>query len=237
MERHRRNGRKRPADADYRSRLRPDALGAQITARTGFIPVSAVSRRYPQNGQRSDSRRTLCAKLVSYAQGFSLLRQASLRYGWQLDYGTIAQIWREGCIIRSAFLSKITEAYRQNPELENLLFDDFFRNKITESATAWRSVVANGMLSGIPLPCMSAALSYFDGLRTGDSAANLIQAQRDYFGAHTFERTDAPPGDSSSTTIGQAKAATPPRAAITFKNGMMKKADNQLLVISGASGT
>ena len=75
-----------------------------------------------------------------------------------------------------------------------MLFDDFFRNKITESATAWRSVVANGMLSGIPLPCMSAALSYFDGLRTGDSAANLIQAQRDYFGAHTFERTDAPAG-------------------------------------------
>ena len=168
------------------------ALKSQREQASSLFPPSPVGIHKTGNEAIRDA--LYAAKLVSYAQGFSLLRQASLRYGWQLDYGTIAQIWREGCIIRSAFLSKITEAYRQNPELENLLFDDFFRNKITESATAWRSVVANGMLSGIPLPCMSAALSYFDGLRTGDSAANLIQAQRDYFGAHTFERTDAPRG-------------------------------------------
>lgn len=130
------------------------------------------------------------AKLISYAQGFSLIRRASERYGWKLDFGTIAQIWRKGCIIRSVFLQKITEAYRKNPELENLLFDDFFRTKIQSALPSWRKVVAEGALSGVALPAMSSALSYFDGLRTQSSAANLIQAQRDYFGAHTYERTD-----------------------------------------------
>lgn len=130
------------------------------------------------------------AKLVSYAQGFSLLRRASERYGWELDFGTIARIWRKGCIIRSAFLQKITEAYRKNPDLENLLFDDFFRSKIQSALPAWRKMVAEGALSGVALPAMSSALTYFDGLRTLNSAANLIQAQRDYFGAHTYERTD-----------------------------------------------
>ncbi len=130
------------------------------------------------------------AKLISYAQGFSLIRRASERYGWKLDFGTIAQIWRKGCIVRSVFLQKITEAYRKNPELENLLFDDFFRTKIQSALPSWRKVVAEGALSGVALPAMSSALSYFDGLRTQSSAANLIQAQRDYFGAHTYERTD-----------------------------------------------
>ena len=130
------------------------------------------------------------AKLISYAQGFSLIRRASERYGWKLDFGTIAQIWRKGCIIRSVFLQKITEAYRKNAELENLLFDDFFRTKIQSALPSWRKVVAEGALSGVALPAMSSALSYFDGLRTQSSAANLIQAQRDYFGAHTYERTD-----------------------------------------------
>lgn len=130
------------------------------------------------------------AKLISYAQGFSLLASASKRYGWELDFGAIARIWRKGCIIRSVFLQKITEAYRKNPDLENLLFDDFFRTKIQTALPSWRKVVAEGALSGVALPAMSAALSYFDGLRTRHSAANLIQAQRDYFGAHTYERTD-----------------------------------------------
>lgn len=130
------------------------------------------------------------SKLISYAQGFSLIRRASEHYGWELDYGTIAQIWRKGCIIRSVFLQKITEAYRKNPKLENLLFDDFFRTKIQAALPSWRKVVAEGALSGVPLPAMSSALNYFDGLRTMCSAANLIQAQRDYFGAHTYERTD-----------------------------------------------
>ncbi len=138
-----------------------------------------------------DVRQALyAAKLVSYAQGFSLLRRASEHYGWDLDYGTIARIWRKGCIIRSVFLQKITDAYRKNPGLENLLFDDFFHSKIQACLPAWRRIVAEGALSGVALPAMSSALSYFDGLRTLHSAANMIQAQRDYFGAHTYERTD-----------------------------------------------
>lgn len=130
------------------------------------------------------------AKIISYAQGFSLLRRASMHYGWDLNFGTIARIWRKGCIIRSVFLQKITEAYNKNTGLENLLFDDFFRNKIQSTLPAWRKVVSEGALGGVALPAMGAALSYFDGLRTIDSSANLIQAQRDYFGAHTYERTD-----------------------------------------------
>lgn len=132
------------------------------------------------------------SKLISYTQGFSLLRRASHQYGWHLDFGTIAQIWRKGCIIRSVFLGKITEAYAEEPGLENLLFNSFFRKKIHSSLSSWRSVVADGVLSGVALPCMSAALSYFDGLRTYQSPANLIQAQRDYFGAHLYERVDKP---------------------------------------------
>lgn len=134
------------------------------------------------------------AKIISYAQGFSLLRRASVRYGWGLNYASIALVWRKGCIIRSAFLRKITEAYRKNPELENLLFDDFFIEKIQASVPAWRKAVSEGVLNGIALPAMSSALGYFDGLRTRHSAANLIQAQRDYFGAHTYERVDREQG-------------------------------------------
>lgn len=134
------------------------------------------------------------AKLISYAQGFSLMKRASAHYDWQLDYGSIASIWRKGCIIRSAFLNNITDAYRKNPALENLLFDAFFQGKIEAAVPSLRKVVAEGALSGIALPAMSAALTYFDGLRTLHSAANLIQAQRDYFGAHTYERVDREPG-------------------------------------------
>ena len=130
------------------------------------------------------------SKLISYAQGFSLLKKASEHYQWILDYGMLAKIWRKGCIIRSVFLEQITRAYHALPGLENLLFDDFFRNRILEALPAWRKITADCLLSGIPIPCMAAALTYFDGLRTERSSANLIQAQRDYFGAHTYERTD-----------------------------------------------
>ena len=134
------------------------------------------------------------ARLVSYAQGFSLLRRASAHYGWELDFGLLAKVWRKGCIIRSAFLKQITRAYGVAPGLENLLFDDFFRQRLTEALPAWRRVVAGCLSSGLPVPCLASALTYFDGLRTSRSAANLIQAQRDYFGAHSYERTDAPRG-------------------------------------------
>lgn len=134
------------------------------------------------------------SKLISYAQGFSLLRRASEHYGWNLDYGMLAKIWRKGCIIRSVFLEQITRAYEVLPGLENLLFDDFFRIRILEALPAWRRVAATCLENGIPIPCMAAALTYFDGIRTLHSSANLIQAQRDYFGAHTYERTDASRG-------------------------------------------
>lgn len=159
--------------------------------------LSVERRKRIDNSQLStdDVRQALyAAKLVSYAQGFSLLRRASEYYGWDLDFGTIAHIWRKGCIIRSAFLQKVTEAYRKDPDLENLLFDDFFRSKIRAALSSWRRIVAEGALSGVALPAMSSALSYFDGLCTLHSAANMIQAQRDYFGAHTYERTDCERG-------------------------------------------
>ncbi len=147
-----------------------------------------------------DIRQALyAAKIVSYAQGFSLLRRASERYEWNLDFGRLALIWRKGCIIRSAFLERITSAYERKPYLENLLFDDYFRNEIIRLLPAWRRVVADGCLSGIALPALCASLSYFDGLCTTHSPANLIQAQRDYFGAHTYERTDRPAGEAFHT--------------------------------------
>lgn len=134
------------------------------------------------------------SKLISYAQGFSLLRRVSLHYDWNLDLGMLARIWRKGCIIRSVFLGQITRAYEVAPSLENLLFDDFFRARIQEALFAWRQVSAIAVTAGIAAPCMVSGLAYFDGLCTTRSSANIIQAQRDYFGAHTYERTDAPQG-------------------------------------------
>lgn len=134
------------------------------------------------------------SKMVSYAQGYALLRSAAKTYGWNLNYGGIALMWRGGCIIRSVFLQKIKEAFERNPALENLLCDDYFAAQIKAALPAWRRTVAFAVANGIPVPAMSAALAYFDGLRTARLPANLLQAQRDYFGAHTYERTDAPRG-------------------------------------------
>lgn len=135
------------------------------------------------------------AKLISYAQGFSLMQRASAHYGWNLNLEVIARIWQNGSIIRSAFLARISEAYRKEPLLENLLFDEFFHEKIHATLASLRGVVCDGVFNGIALPCISSALSYFDGLRTLYSSANLIQAQRDYFGAHTYERRDSERGE------------------------------------------
>lgn len=134
------------------------------------------------------------SKIISYAQGFMLLREASGYYKWDLDYGNIALVWRGGCIIRSSFLNNIKEAYVKNPNLENLLFDDYFKTAIKDSLNSWREVVALSVKSGIPVPALSAALSFFDGYRYKNLPANLLQAQRDYFGAHTYERIDKPAG-------------------------------------------
>ena len=142
-----------------------------------------------------DIRKALyCAKIVSYAQGYALMRAAADTYGWNLNYGGIALMWRGGCIIRSAFLGKIKQAYTANPQLENLLLDPYFKRTVTRCIKSWRKVVAKAVAAGIPLPAMSSALMYFDGYTTANLPANLLQAQRDYFGAHTYERTDAPRG-------------------------------------------
>jgi len=135
------------------------------------------------------------SKIVSYAQGYMLLREASTEYGWKLNFGSIALMWRGGCIIRSRFLGDIKKAFDKNPELENLLVDDFFRKVIDESQTGWRKTIANAALLGIPTPCMSSALAFYDGYRRERLPANLLQAQRDYFGAHTYERTDKKRGE------------------------------------------
>ncbi|HUJ43569.1 MAG TPA: NADP-dependent phosphogluconate dehydrogenase [Opitutaceae bacterium] len=135
-----------------------------------------------------------CAKICSYAQGFQLMREAQKEYHWTLNFGSIAQIWRGGCIIRAVFLQKITEAYGRNPQLANLLLDPYFKKTVREAQPNWRRVVALAAQYGIPAPTFASALAYYDGYRAARLPANLLQAQRDYFGAHTYERVDQPRG-------------------------------------------
>lgn len=135
------------------------------------------------------------SKIVSYAQGYTLLRAAAKTYGWNLKYGEIALMWRGGCIIRSVFLGKIKEAFDKNPGLTNLLLDPFFKEKIEKAQAGWRKVVSQAVLNGISVPALSTALNYYDGYRCERLPANLLQAQRDYFGAHTYERIDKPRGE------------------------------------------
>jgi 6-phosphogluconate dehydrogenase len=145
-----------------------------------------------------DIRHALYAsKIVSYAQGYMLLRAAAQQYHWNLNYGGIALMWRGGCIIRSVFLGKIKEAYDQDPKLTNLLLAPFFRQAIRQAQRSWRTVVAAAARKGIPVPALSTALAFFDSYRSERLPANLLQAQRDYFGAHMFERLDQPRGQFS----------------------------------------
>lgn len=134
------------------------------------------------------------SKIISYAQGFMLMHQAAEEYGWKLNYGAVALMWRGGCIIRSQFLGKIKEAFDKNPALTNLLLDDYFSKEILTRQAGWRKAVMKAIELGIATPCFSTALSYFDGYRTAELPANLLQALRDFFGAHTYERTDKPRG-------------------------------------------
>lgn len=135
------------------------------------------------------------SKICSYAQGFQLMKAAAEEYHWDLNYGEIALMWRGGCIIRAQFLGRIKEAYDKNPTLQNLLLDDYFKAAIDENQAAWREVIARAVTLGIPVPAFSSALAYFDGYRSERLPANLLQAQRDYFGAHTYERVDKPRGE------------------------------------------
>jgi 6-phosphogluconate dehydrogenase len=160
-----------------------------------------------------DIRKALLAsKIVSYAQGFMLMREAAKEYNWNLNYGGIALVWRGGCIIRSVFLGRIKDAFDRNPNLNNLLVDDYFRKIIKKCEPSWRKVVSVAALNGIPIPAFSTALAFYDGYRSERLPANLLQAQRDYFGAHTYERIDKPRGQFFHTnwtgTGGKVSAGT-----------------------------
>ncbi|NLZ83411.1 MAG: NADP-dependent phosphogluconate dehydrogenase, partial [Clostridiales bacterium] len=135
------------------------------------------------------------SKICSYAQGFALMKEAAKEYKWDLNYRNIAMIFRGGCIIRARFLNDIMEAYDKNPELPNLMLDDYFKDVLKKYQEGWRKVVAAGITLGVPLPGFSSALSYYDSYRSAKLPANLLQAQRDYFGAHTYERVDRPRGE------------------------------------------
>ncbi|MBN1659016.1 MAG: decarboxylating NADP(+)-dependent phosphogluconate dehydrogenase [Anaerolineae bacterium] len=151
----------------------------------------------------------LASKMCAYAQGFQLLRLASQEYAWDLDLGGIALLWREGCIIRAQFLDRITEAYRALPGLANLLLAPYFQQQIDQGQAAWRRVIAAAVTHGLPVPAFSSALAYYDGYRRERLPANLLQAQRDYFGAHTYERVDRPRGHFFHTNwTGEGGATT-----------------------------
>jgi 6-phosphogluconate dehydrogenase len=155
--------------------------------------------KYTFNGDKKtfveDIRKALLAsKIVSYAQGYMLMQEAAKEYKWDLNYGNIAMMWRGGCIIRSVFLGKIKAAFDKNPNLKNLLLDEYFKNVIDSCQASWRKVIATAIEMGVPVPAFATALSFYDGYRSARLPANLLQAQRDYFGAHTYERTDKPRG-------------------------------------------
>jgi 6-phosphogluconate dehydrogenase len=144
---------------------------------------------------RSLEQSLYAAKIISYAQGFALMKAASEYYKWNLAYGNVAMIWRGGCIIRSKFLNNIQQAYGKDPGLTNLILDPYFREQIGSAQKGWRDVVSQALINGVPVPAMTSALTYYDGYRSERLPANLLQAQRDYFGAHTYERVDRPRGE------------------------------------------
>ena len=175
-------------------------VSAMKSLRVEAAKVFGGSSRRIENAERAafvaDIRRALYAsKIISYAQGYMLMAAAAEQNGWQLNYGGIALMWRGGCIIRSAFLGNIKDAFDQNPQLQNLLLAPFFEQAIKKSEASWRRVVATAVQQGIPVPAFSSALAFFDGFRSARLPANLLQAQRDYFGAHTYERVDRPRGE------------------------------------------
>ncbi|KAI9263032.1 6-phosphogluconate dehydrogenase, decarboxylating [Sporodiniella umbellata] len=165
--------------------------------RTRASKILAGPAKKPFNGDKKQFLAALgqalyASKIVSYAQGFMLMRQAGADYNWNLNFSGIALMWRGGCIIRSVFLGKIKDAYQNNPQLENLLFDPFFQKATADAQDSWREVIAQAVTMGIPTPALSTALNFYDGLRHEILPANLLQAQRDYFGAHTYELLDTP---------------------------------------------
>jgi len=169
------------------------ALKDERVAAARLLSGPAVKIAGDKTAFIEDIRQALLAsKIISYAQGFMCMREAQKEYGWNLDFGNIALLWRSGCIIRSAFLEKIKDAFVKGPGLSNLLVDDYFRSVMDRCQASWRRVVSQAALTGVPVPAFSSALSFFDGYRSENLPANLLQAQRDYFGAHTYKRKDKP---------------------------------------------
>jgi 6-phosphogluconate dehydrogenase len=184
------------------------AVEARVLSSMKAARVAASTQLHGPSGAMATARDALIArvhdalyasKIVSYAQGFDLMRAMSEKKAWQLDLGGIAGIWRGGCIIRARFLGHITDAYRREPQLANLMLAPFFRDVLNRSERAWREAVAMAVTHGIPVPAMSASLAYYDAYRSARLPANLLQAQRDFFGAHTYERMDRPTGQTFHT--------------------------------------
>ena len=171
------------------------AMKEERTAASKILSGPKVKFEGDKKAIVEDIRQALLAsKIVSYAQGFMLLKEAAKEYHWNLNYGSIAMVWRAGCIIRSAFLGKIKAAFENNPKLSNLLLDEHFKGVIDRCQNSWRKSVAQAVIAGVPVPAFTTALAFFDGYRSERLPANLLQAQRDYFGAHTYERVDQPRG-------------------------------------------
>ncbi len=176
------------------------AMKDERTAASKVLPGPVLKFKGDKAAFIDDIKNALHAsKIVSYAQGYALMQAAATTNNWNLDYGKIALMWRGGCIIRSIFLGKIKEAFDKNPRLNNLLLDPFFKDKIESAQESWRRVAAAALTNGIPVPALTAALCYYDGYRSERLPANLLQAQRDYFGAHTYERVDRRRGEFSHT--------------------------------------
>jgi len=172
------------------------ALKDERVEASRVLPASKPAITSDKQAFLNDLQEALyAAKIISYTQGYMLFRAAAKEYNWNLNYGGIALMWRGGCIIRSVFLGRIKEAFDTNPELPNLLLDSYFKEQMLSAEAAWRRVVAEAVSQGIPVPTMSSALAFFDGYRSANLPANLLQAQRDYFGAHTYQRVDKPRGE------------------------------------------
>jgi 6-phosphogluconate dehydrogenase len=172
------------------------AMKDERVAASRILSGPKVAASADRAGFIEDVRRALyCSKMISYAQGYMLLREAAKEEGWNLNFGGIALMWRGGCIIRSRFLGKIKEAFDKNPALTNLLLDDFFSRTLNEYQASWRRAIIRAIEYGVPTPAFSTALAFYDAYRTARLPANLLQAQRDFFGAHTYERIDRPRGE------------------------------------------
>ena len=173
------------------SALKDQRVAAASAFPHSITPVSGSREEWLESLRLS----LLASKIISYAQGFMLMREASNTFNWKLNYGKTALLWREGCIIRSVFLGNIRDAFEANPDLAFLGADPYFQKILLNALPAWRKTVAKAIEIGIPMPCMAAAITFLDGYTSARLPANLLQAQRDYFGAHTYERTDKPRGE------------------------------------------